>query len=169
MEERAAGPHECPDERLVSRLGLSGAQERVRKISERALKFLAVRADPEMYTTVIRRAAPGILKTLCNAAINVASNADVSLSESEKTVLGRYGQRALELMSDDIPLRAKRRMLLKPAGQSSQIRESANYIPFLAGIVDDHLGMTEDIGLLWRRDIHARWLHQRERRHRLRR
>jgi hypothetical protein len=130
---------------LESSPSLSGAQERAKKVSKRTLKFLAVCSDPVVYTAVMRRASPGVVKTLCNAAINVATNPDIYPSEAEKTVLGRYRKRIYELMSTDVPLQAKRRMLLEPARHCGQTLESANYIPVLASIVDDHPGMTQEL------------------------
>jgi hypothetical protein len=129
---------------LASSSRLSGAQERAKKVSKRTLKFLAVCTDPVVYTTVMRRATPGLVKTLCNAAINVATNPDILLSEAEKTVLGRHRKRVYELMSEDIPVRSKRKMLLKPARHCAQSPESASYVPLIASIVDDH-GMVEDL------------------------
>jgi hypothetical protein len=120
-------------------------RDRAKLISKRTLKFLAVCTDPVVYACVIRRAKPDVVKTLCNAAMNVASNPDIDLSEAEKTVLGRYRKRIFELMSTDVPLRAKRRLLLKPANNREDIPESASYIPVVAAVVADQPGFVDEM------------------------
>ena len=72
---------------------MTPSQERNQTVSTTTLKYLAVCTEPKVHSSIVRHAAPDLLKALCNAATGVSQNDDIQLSDAERTMLGRYKSR----------------------------------------------------------------------------
>ena len=82
---------------------------------KRAVKFLATCRDPVIFSTVLRRAPEGLLKQICNAALN-AERGDVQFTSGQKKILRRHRKFIAGLTSKNIKLSAKRRFVLQRGG-----------------------------------------------------
>jgi len=61
-------------------------------VVKQTVKYLSVCSDPTTYRSVVRTASDPVIKTICNAALNV-ERGDVRLSNSQKSCLASIGSK----------------------------------------------------------------------------
>lgn len=93
-------------------------------IVKRTVKYLGVCNDPTAYRSVIRVAGDPVIKTICNAALNV-ERGDVRLSQAQKKLFRQHRKQIGKLTSPKVGLPTKRRLLEQRGG--------AFFIPALIG------------------------------------
>ena len=62
----------------------SSQRQRQHQLKKRTVKFLSVCRDPKVVSSVLRSSPDSVIKTICNAALNVQRGGRVSLGSSEK-------------------------------------------------------------------------------------
>lgn len=87
--------------------------------------------DPSAYRSVVRAAPDSVLKSICNAALNV-ERGEIKLSPSQKTLFRQHRQQIANLTSRRVGLHSKRRILEQRGG--------AFWIPALIGAAISGLG-----------------------------
>ena len=93
-------------------------------IVKRTVKYLGVCRDPTAYRGVIRGASDPVIKTICNAALNV-ERGGVHLSKAQKKLFSKHRKQIGRLTSPKVGLPTKRRLLEQRGG--------AFFIPALIG------------------------------------
>lgn len=91
---------------------------------KRTVKYLSVCHDPSTYRNVVRSASDPVIKTICNAALNV-ERGDIRLTQAQKKLFRQHRARIAKLTSRTVGLPAKRRLL--------EQRGSGFFIPALIG------------------------------------
>jgi hypothetical protein len=91
---------------------------------KRTVEYLSVCPDAKAYNAVIRTAPDGVVKSICNAALNV-ERGDIHLSKAQKALFRKHRQQIAKLTSRKIQLPSKRRVLEQRGG--------AFFIPALIG------------------------------------
>jgi hypothetical protein len=103
-----------------------------RDVKKRSIKFLAVCRDPKVVSSVVRSAPDDVIKTICNAALNVQRGGRVALSSAEKSLFRNHGGQIAKLVSKKVSLKSKRKLLSQRGG--------AFFIPALIGAALGGLG-----------------------------
>jgi hypothetical protein len=98
---------------------------------ENTVRYIGVCCDPGAYRSVVRAAPDAVLKTICNAALNV-ERGEINLSQAQKTLFRRHKQQIARLTSRRVALPSKRRILEQRGG--------AFWIPALIGAAISGLG-----------------------------
>ena len=98
------------------------------------IKYLSVCRDPAAYRAVLKTAPDSVIKTICDAALNVQRGGQVKLSVQEKKLFGRHRKAIESLVSKTAPIAKKRKVLSQRGG--------AFFIPALIGAALGGLGMT---------------------------
>lgn len=101
-------------------------------VKKRTVKFLSVSRDPKTISTVIRSAPDAVIKTICDAALNVQRGGRISLTSAEKALFRRHGERIAKLVSKNVSVKQKRKILSQRGG--------AFFIPALIGAALSGLG-----------------------------
>jgi hypothetical protein len=114
--------------------GTTSAASRGRNAGKRTVKYLSVCRDPKAYNAVVKSAPDGVIKTICNAALNVQRGGSVTLSNAQRTLFGRHRRDIAKLVSKKISVKSKRKLI----GQ----RGGAFWIPALIGAALGGLGST---------------------------
>jgi hypothetical protein len=100
---------------------------------ENTVKYIGVCCEPSAYRSVVRAAPDSVVKTICNAALNVERGA-IKLSPSQKALFRQHRQQIAKLTSRRVGLPSKRRVLEQRGG--------AFWIPALIGAALGGLGST---------------------------
>ena len=82
---------------------------------KRTIKFLAINKDPNVLKRILRSAPDIIIKSICNAAYNLAQG-DVHLSPKEKQNLAKYRAIIRKLIRKNDAVSKKRRILNQKGG-----------------------------------------------------
>ena len=85
------------------------------KSVKRAFKFLADCTDPRVRSTVLARAPDKLVKTICNAALNV-ERGDIALKKKEKAALKKHRKGIARLTSKKFTIPQKRKFLTQKGG-----------------------------------------------------
>jgi hypothetical protein len=113
---------------------LKSSQQRRQQLKKRTVKFLSVCRDPKVVSSVIRSAPDSVIKTICNAALNVQRGGRVSLGNAEKVLFRKQSGRIAKLVSKKVSIAQKRKLLSQRGG--------AFWIPALIGAALGGLGST---------------------------
>lgn len=76
----------------------------------RTVEYLGVCNDPSAYRSVIRASTDPVVKTICNAALNV-ERGSIKLSPSQKTLFRQHRKQIAKLTSRRVGLDTKRRII----------------------------------------------------------
>ena len=82
---------------------------------KRAFKLLSVCRDPRVRKSIIAHSPDALVKTICNAALNV-ERGEVVLNKKQKAELGKYRSQIAKLTSRSIPIAKKRKILNQKGG-----------------------------------------------------
>ena len=85
------------------------------KIIKRTIKFLSIAPDTEIVRKVIPRAPDGVIRAICNAALN-AREGDVRIPSHLKQIFAKFHRHIHRLTDRRCPLVEKRRLLVQRAG-----------------------------------------------------
>jgi len=97
------------------------------------IHYLSVCKDPDLVKHIIRASPDSVVKTICNAALNV-ERGDVGLTEADKRRLRRHRKGIALLTSRKVSLKRKRQALT--AGG----RQRGGFLPLLAAAIPAILG-----------------------------
>jgi hypothetical protein len=97
------------------------------------VKYIGVCGEPSAYRSVLRAAPDAVVKTICNAALNV-ERGGIQLSPSHKALFRQHRQQIAKLTSKRVGLPTKRKILEQRGG--------AFWIPALIGAALGGLGST---------------------------
>lgn len=84
-------------------------------VVKRTVKYLSVCNDPATYRSVVRISSDPVIKTICNAALNV-ERGDVRLSNPQKKLFRKHRKAIAKLTSPKVGLPSKRRILVQKGG-----------------------------------------------------
>jgi len=104
------------------------------QLKKRTVKFLSVCRDPKVVSSVIRSSPDSVIKTICNAALNVQRGGRVSLSNADKIRFRKHSEQIAKLVSKKLSVAKKRKLLSQRGG--------AFWIPALIGAALGGLGST---------------------------
>lgn len=82
---------------------------------KRTVKYLSVCRDPQIRQLILRRAPDGVVKSICNAALNV-ERGDVNIPQADRKLFARNRKRIAFLTSRNISLKKKRQALVQKGG-----------------------------------------------------
>lgn len=102
------------------------------KIRKYKVKNLSVCYEPKEYNAAIKAAPDNVIKTICNAALNVQKNKRVHLSPAHRALFKRHSSAIERLVSKSVALSKKRKIL--------QQRGGAFWIPALIGAAISTIG-----------------------------
>lgn len=80
------------------------------------VKYLSGCSNPTVYRAVLKSSPDSVVKTICDAALNVQRGAGVTLSKSEKTLFGKHRKSINTLISKTVPIAKKRKVLSQRGG-----------------------------------------------------
>lgn len=106
----------------------------VKQLRKRTVKYLSVCRDPKAYSAVVKSAPDSVIRSICDAALNVQRNRHVSLTNPQKHLFRRHASSINLLASKKLPLLRKRRVVAQRGG--------AFWIPALIGAALGGLGST---------------------------
>ncbi len=98
---------------------------------EHTVRYIGICNNPSAYRSVIRAAPDSVLKTICNAALNV-ERGGIKLSPARKTLFRQHRKKIAKLTSRRVGQSSKRRILEQRGG--------AFWIPALIGAAISGLG-----------------------------
>ncbi len=103
------------------------------QLIKRIVKLLAVNKDKQLSQTLIRRAPDGVIKTICDAALNAKQGPSIQLTPSTRRSFARH-RKLIDTLSNRKPsIRVKRSLLQRGSG-------FAALIPILLSTVLSALG-----------------------------
>ena len=82
---------------------------------KRAVKLLAVCKDPEVRSKILSRAPDQLVKTICNAVLNL-ERGDIALSKAQKKSFAKHRAQIAKLTSPSFSVPTKRKILLQKGG-----------------------------------------------------
>ena len=82
---------------------------------KRAVKLLAMCKDPQVLAKILSRAPDRLVKTICNAALNV-ERGEVVLTKKQKAALCKYRTQISKLTTRGFPIPKKRKILNQKGG-----------------------------------------------------
>jgi hypothetical protein len=85
------------------------------KHTKHTIKYLACCTDPEAYSAVVHAAPIGVIRGICNAAINV-EHGGIHLSPKQKTLFSTHRDDIATLASPDVRLAHKREIIESQTG-----------------------------------------------------
>jgi hypothetical protein len=88
------------------------------------VEYLSICNDPSAYSGVVRASSDPVIKTICNAALNV-ERGDIRLTAAQKKLFAKHRKQIAKLTSRRVALDSKRRLL--------EQRGSGFFIPALIG------------------------------------
>ena len=94
----------------------SSQRRRQHQLKKRTVKFLSVRRDPKVLSSAIRASPDSVIKTICNAALNVQRGGRVSLGNSQKVLFRNHSGRIAKLVSKNLSIAQKRKLLSQKGG-----------------------------------------------------
>jgi hypothetical protein len=83
--------------------------------AKRAIKFLAICHNPNVYKPVLRAAPDNVIRVISNAAYNVEQG-DIALTPEQKRLFAKYRKQIAKLTSPTVSLANKRKALLSQRG-----------------------------------------------------
>ena len=101
------------------------------KVLKRFVKYLAVSKDPKATSAVLKSAPDPVVKSVCNAALNLLAG-DIKISPNNKKIFARHKNIISQLASKGICLKSKRKLLTQ--------KGSGFFIPLLISTVLSTLG-----------------------------
>jgi len=101
---------------------------------KRTIKFLATNKNPKLLKAVLKEAGNPLIKSICNAAINVAQG-DVQLSQKQKRLLRSHRKYIQSLIQKGEPVARKRKLLNQKGGALAAV-----LIPILLSTVLSSIG-----------------------------
>ena len=101
------------------------------KVLKRFVKFLAVSKDPKISSSVLKSAPEPVVKSVCNAALNLLAG-DIKITPNQKKIFKQHKNIISQLASKGIPLQSKRKLLTQ--------KGSGIFIPLLIATVLSTLG-----------------------------
>ena len=107
----------------------TGGTQATRK---RTVKYLSVVRDPKVYNAVVKSSPDSVVKSICDAALNVQRGDRVSLNDNQKKLFRQHRHSIAALASKTVPLARKRKILTQRGG--------AFFIPALIGAAISGLG-----------------------------
>lgn len=109
-----------------------GRKQPVGKERKRIVKYLAVCRDPKAYKAVVQSAPDAVIKSICDAALNVQRGDRVALNNQQKQLFRKHHRQIEQLVTKSVPIGKKRRALTQRGG--------AFFIPALIGAAISALG-----------------------------
>lgn len=103
-----------------------------RDTRRRTIEYLCVCRNPAAYKAVIKSAPDAVVKTICNAALNVQRGRSVSLTNAQKALFRKHRTSINRLVSKDVSVASKKKLLSQRGG--------AFWIPALIGAAASALG-----------------------------
>jgi len=103
-----------------------------RDVNRRTLEYLRVCRNQQALNSVIKSSPDGVVKTICDAALNVQRGDGFTLSNAQKKLFRDHSSQIHKLVSHRASLKTKRKVL----GQ----RGGAFWIPALIGAAATALG-----------------------------
>ena len=85
------------------------------KAVKRAFKFLADCQDPRVRSTILARAPDKLVKTICNAALNI-ERGDLVLKKNQKAAFKKHRKHIAKLTSKNLSIAQKRTFLTQNGG-----------------------------------------------------
>lgn len=82
---------------------------------KRTVQYLSVCRDPKIRQLVLNKSSDGVIKAICNAALNV-ERGDVSLTPAQKRLFARHRKHISLLTARNVPLKKKRKALVQRGG-----------------------------------------------------
>ena len=101
-------------------------------VNRRTLEYLRVCRNQQALNSVLKAAPDSVVKTICNAALNVQRENGFALTNSQKNLFRKHSSQINSLVSQRASLKTKRKVL----GQ----RGGAFWIPALIGAAATALG-----------------------------
>lgn len=98
----------------------------------KTLEYLRDCHDPDVVKLILKHASPGLVKTLCNIALNAVRGEDISFTPQQKKLFRKHKAAIVALANRDISLASKKRILVQRGG--------GFFIPALIGGVLSLLG-----------------------------
>jgi len=98
---------------------------------KRTVKYISICNDPATYKNVVRTSNDSVIKTICNAALNVERGA-IRLSDAQKKLFRKHRGKIAKLTSSAVSIPSKRRLI--------EQRGSGFFIPALIGAALSSLG-----------------------------
>ena len=97
----------------VKSLGNSRSDAQGYNRIKRTVKYLAHcdATKPSLYQQVVKASPEWVIKTICNAALNVAKNGDIALSPQHCKLFGQHRKQISSLVNKGISLAQKRKYL----------------------------------------------------------
>ena len=114
------------------RRGAAGRRGGAATVRKRTVKYLSVCQDPAIYKSIVKNSPDSVIKSICDAALNVQRGDRISLSKKQKTLFRRHSAEIDKLASKNIALSRKRKVLTQRGG--------AFFIPALIGAAISGLG-----------------------------
>jgi hypothetical protein len=111
------------------RVKVVGAKE---DVDRHTLGYLGVCQNQKALNSVLKAAPDTVIKTICNAALNVQRGSDVVLTNKQKQLFRKHGAQINKLVSPQASLKSKRKVLNQQGG--------AFWIPALIGAAATALG-----------------------------
>lgn len=105
---------------------------RIRNESKRTVKYLGVCRNPHAYCTVVKSAPDSVIKTICNAALNVQRGGRINLNKTQRSLFSHHRREIAKLVSRETPISAKRKIISQRGGFA--------WIPALIGAAVGGLG-----------------------------
>ena len=110
-----------------------------RQVTKRTVKYLSVCRDPQALRAAVRAAPDSVIKTICNAALNI-ERGDIVLNSRQKTCFRQFRKQIATLTTKRVALEAKRKLIQRQKGGLLDV------VPALLGTAVSALG-----GALFRR------------------
>ena len=82
------------------------------KALKRTIKFLSICKNPQIISHIIERSPDSVIKSICNAALNVAQG-DVVLNNRQKKILAGKRRFIEQLISKGDSVKQKRKLIQK--------------------------------------------------------
>ena len=96
------------------------------KQTKRTLKFLAQCKPGKCMSSTIREANPAVIKSICNATLNIQQNPKLKLSRGQRKVFAHYKRQFNVLTNPAKSIEQKRRLLSQQQGGA---------LPFIAPLL----------------------------------
>jgi hypothetical protein len=101
-------------------------------VVKRTVKYLSVCDCPRAYKRVIKAAPDSVIKSICNAAVNV-ERGDIGLTREQRRLFRAHRKRIAKLTSRDTSIGSKRKVIQSQHG-------GFPFIPILIGTALGALG-----------------------------
>ena len=108
--------------------------KRKSKTLKRTIKFLSGTNNPHVVSSVIANSSDPVIKSICNAALNVAKGS-VHLKKKQKKILSANRELIQQLIQKGEPVQAKRKILVQSGGSVL-----AALVPTILSVVLSSLG-----------------------------